>query len=150
MEKIEFQLLLAEITQAVQVTQYMMEQTQTASFLDYFKETNGVLEPLTKEVKVMYSESSRRKEGRFSVPLAALAPHNGLVMDRVEVTVRTNLTSAGNNLMAGLGSARKAEDAQAEAGTAETDGQCEVKMTFRREEAADGKREVINMLNKTI
>lgn len=150
MEKIEFQTLIAEVTRAVQITQHMMEKTQTANFLNYFEDTGSVLEPVTKEIRVTYYEGDSPKEGKFFVPVAALVPHNGLVMEQVDVTVRASLTTIEDKLMAELSPAGKQEESQSEDKISESSNQCEIKLSFRNKDASDGMREVVNMLNKTI
>lgn len=150
MEKIEFQTLIAEVAKAVHMTQYMMEQTQTANFLKYFEDTNGVLAPVTKEIRVTYYEGDIPKEGKFFVPVATLVPHNGLVMEQVDVTVRANLITKDDNLMADLSPAGKQDETQADDKLSDAGSQCEIKMSFRNKDASDGMREVVSMLNKTI
>lgn len=146
MGQIEFEALVAEISRAVQHTQFMLEQTQLSSFMSYFTQNDDTLTAVTKEILVPYSENGQSKQGKFAIPLATLVSHSGLTMDKVEVTIRINLITNEEHLMAELGSQDKETD---DTGT-ENRNSCEVKLTYCNRGPSEGVSNAINMLNKTI
>lgn len=145
MEQVRLQILIAEVTKALQATQIMMEQTKLEHFLSYFTEKNNFSIPKTMDVVVDISECGERKEGKFSVPVATLISHRGLVMDTVEVKINTALTSVNDGLMAQVGGLEREENAGDDVGS-----QCEIKLVFRNENPADGIQEACNLLHKSI
>lgn len=148
MEKIELQSLIAGVSSALQMSQYLMEQEQLNSFLRFFEaEGESAIRPMTKDVLVSYSEAGIMKEAKFSVPTAALVSHNGLSIDKADVTLRVNISVEDQKLMAELGKTKEMEGDETD--NQQQDAYCEMKITYVGKNVA-GVDEVMSMLHKTI
>lgn len=147
MSQVEFQTLISEMAQAIQVSQIMMEETSLEYFLSYFDRDGETMRARTKDIKVSISENGQKKDGAFTVPTATLVPHTRMCMDTVEVTLHTKLLSCDHGLIAEIGRNDAKETAAANtAGCSE----CDVKLVFRNNQPAEGIQETINLLNKSI
>lgn len=149
MSRIGLKSMITELAQAVQYTQLMMKKANLDSFWDYFKEQDMGMDVITKDIFMQYSENGEIKCSKLMVPVACLVCHNELTLDKVEVTIKANITAENEGIQAELGPYGRQDTG--ENGEKGNDGsQCEIKLQFDNKEPSEGIREVINMLNKMI
>lgn len=149
MNRIAFHALVDELSKTMQYSQIALEQTALEHFLSYFSKKEDAFEPETRQIKVSYFEQEEKKQGSFFVPTASLVSHNSIALDEIHVTLQTDLYMEENDLYADLknGGEETDSDDTAKKGDA---CNCKIELKFKNHHPAEGIREAVNMLNKTI